>query len=45
MTKSAYLNTLIAKTRGDLLMIAGVDAIIRNENGHVLLTQRSDRAG
>lgn len=42
MTKSAYLNTLVAKTRGDLLVIAGVDAIIRNENGHVLLTQRSD---
>ena len=42
MTKSAYMNTLVAKTRGDLLVIAGVDAIIRNENGHVLLTQRSD---
>ena len=42
MSASAYAKQLKRAMRGKLVISPGVDAIIRDERGHVLITRRSD---
>src|SRR6185295_2953820 len=39
---SQYLQDLKKGMRGRLVIVAGVDAIIRNANGEILITKRAD---
>lgn len=42
MPPSPYMKQLTEAMRGRLLIVAGVDAIVRNQDGDVLITRRSD---